>query len=82
MTFHVPTVDLTPYVGDGSPAERAATAAAFDEAARTVGFVQVVGHGVPPSTTDGLAAAMDAFFKRGVSPDVALAKEVRSGRGL
>jgi cysteine synthase A len=27
-------------------------------------------------------AAMDAFFKRGVSPDVALAKEVRSGRGL
>lgn len=60
--FHVPTVDITAYVADGSLAARAAAAAAFDEAARTVGFVQVVGHGVPANITDEFAAALDGFF--------------------
>ena len=60
--FHVPTVDVSSHVGDGTAEERAATAAAFDEAARTVGFVQVVGHGVPPAVTDAFAAALDSFF--------------------
>ena len=60
--FRVPTVDISPYVGAGTAEERAATAAAFDEAARTVGFVQVVGHGVPAAVTDAFAAALDQFF--------------------
>jgi isopenicillin N synthase-like dioxygenase len=60
--FTVPTVDVSSHVGAGTPEERAATAAAFDEAARTVGFVQVVGHGVPPAVTDAFAAALDEFF--------------------
>ncbi|SFT88909.1 Isopenicillin N synthase [Geodermatophilus amargosae] len=60
--FTVPTVDVSPYVGAGTPEERAAAAAAFDEAARTVGFVQVVGHGVPTAVTDAFAAALDEFF--------------------
>ncbi|PWW24143.1 isopenicillin N synthase-like dioxygenase [Geodermatophilus normandii] len=60
--FSVPTVDIAPYVGTGTADERAATAAAFDEAARTVGFVQVVGHGVPTAVTDAFAAALDEFF--------------------
>ncbi|NIH68996.1 isopenicillin N synthase family dioxygenase [Modestobacter marinus] len=60
--FHVPTVDISSYVGAGTPQERAATAAAFDEAARTVGFVQVLGHGVPTAVTDAFAAALDEFF--------------------
>ncbi|WP_200938724.1 isopenicillin N synthase family oxygenase [Modestobacter sp. Leaf380] len=60
MSFEVPVVDISPYVtGVG---DRAATAAAMDAACRTVGFVQVVGHGVPTATAEGLAAAMDAFF--------------------
>jgi len=62
MTFAVPVVDIAPYVTDGSPQERARTAAAMDEACRTVGFLQVVGHGVPEEATDGLAAAMDGLF--------------------
>jgi isopenicillin N synthase-like dioxygenase len=67
MSFAVPTVDIHPYVTTAaddptSSAARAATAAAMDQACRSVGFVQVVGHGVPTHVTDGLAAAMDAFF--------------------
>ncbi|MBB3677180.1 isopenicillin N synthase family dioxygenase [Modestobacter versicolor] len=62
MSFAVPVVDVSAYVRDGSPGERAAVAAALDEACRTVGFIQVVGHGVPAAVADGLAGAMDAFF--------------------
>jgi isopenicillin N synthase-like dioxygenase len=60
--FAVPVVDISPYVRGGSEAERAAVAAAMDEACRTVGFIQVVGRDVPTSVADGLAAAMDSFF--------------------
>ena len=63
MTFAVPAVDLSPYVRDGSPAARAAVAAAMDDACRTVGFVQVTGHGVPDDVVAGLADAMDSFFE-------------------
>ena len=62
MAVLVPTVDLGPYVDGGGPARRAATAAALDVACREVGFLQVVGHGVPAAAAADLAAAMDAFF--------------------
>ncbi|MET3806209.1 isopenicillin N synthase-like dioxygenase [Nakamurella sp. UYEF19] len=62
VTFHVPLVDISPYVTGGSDSEKAATAAAIDEACRTVGFIQIVGHGVPQSAIDALTAAMDDFF--------------------
>jgi isopenicillin N synthase-like dioxygenase len=64
MTFAVPVVDIAPYVTDGTIEARARTAAEMDAACRTVGFVQIVGHGVPSRTTDGLAAAMDGLFER------------------
>jgi isopenicillin N synthase-like dioxygenase len=61
--FTVPTVDLAPYVDpDGDADARRRTAAALDEACRTVGFVQVVGHGVPDNVVDGLASAIDDVF--------------------
>jgi isopenicillin N synthase-like dioxygenase len=73
--FHVPAVDIGAWVGDGSPAERAAVTAAIDEACRSVGFIQILGHGIDRSVTDGLAAAMDSFFalpleqkKRSIAP--------------
>lgn len=62
MSFAVPVVDVSPYVVGGSAEEKAAVATAMDEACRTVGFIQVVGHGVPVAVTAGLAAAMDGFF--------------------
>jgi isopenicillin N synthase-like dioxygenase len=62
MTWSVPLVDISPYVAGGSPADRARVAAEIDAACATVGFVQIVGHGVPQAVIDGLATAMDAFF--------------------
>ena len=60
--FHVPVVDISPYTARGTDAERADTAAAVDQACRTVGFIQIVGHGIPRAAVDGLTAAMDSFF--------------------
>ncbi|WP_405486044.1 isopenicillin N synthase family dioxygenase [Nocardia sp. NBC_00511] len=62
MPFQVPVIDIAAYVGAGSVAGRLETAARFDEAARTVGFMQIVGHGVPQEVLDGFAAALDGFF--------------------
>ncbi|MGA1836379.1 2-oxoglutarate and iron-dependent oxygenase domain-containing protein [Herbiconiux sp. 11R-BC] len=61
-TFTVPTVDIAPYVSGGSAEEKAAVARALDEAARTVGFIQIQGHGIPAALSDGLAGAIDEFF--------------------
>ncbi|MGU3432204.1 isopenicillin N synthase family dioxygenase [Actinomycetes bacterium M1A6_2h] len=62
MDFEVPTVDISPYVDDGTPEARSRVASDIDYACTTVGFVQVVGHGVPDDVIDGLARAMDSFF--------------------
>lgn len=61
MTFHIPRVDISAYVDD-APDGRPAVAAAIDEACRTAGFIQIVGHGVPQETIDRFVAAMDRFF--------------------
>ena len=62
MAFHVPAVDITPWVAQGTPAERERVAREIDAACREVGFIQILGHGIPTSVTDGLASAMDDFF--------------------
>jgi isopenicillin N synthase-like dioxygenase len=60
--FDVPIIDISPYVRGGSAEEKARVAAEMDAACRTVGFIQVVGHGIPVEASDGLAAAIDEFF--------------------
>lgn len=62
MAFTVPAIDITPYVRGGSDAERAEVARAVEAASRTVGFMQILGHGIPQPVIDGLTSAMDAFF--------------------
>jgi isopenicillin N synthase-like dioxygenase len=54
MAELVPTVDLS------RPIE--AAAAALDAACRTIGFMQVVGHGVPDAVIARFVAAATAFF--------------------
>ncbi|MFI8773672.1 isopenicillin N synthase family dioxygenase [Gordonia sp. NPDC062954] len=61
--FTVPTIDISSYVElAGAPADRARVARELDDACSTVGFVQVVGHGVDAATIDGLTAALDEFY--------------------
>ncbi len=60
--FTVPAVDISAYQREATAEERHQVALALEKACRTVGFVQILGHGVPPETIGGLGAAMDAFF--------------------
>ncbi|MFW0795791.1 2-oxoglutarate and iron-dependent oxygenase domain-containing protein [Gordonia sp. CPCC 205515] len=61
-TFAVPIIDITPYTAHGDPADRAVVATAIDDAASTVGFMQIVGHEIPPAVIDEFTAVMDDFF--------------------
>jgi isopenicillin N synthase-like dioxygenase len=57
----VPTIDLSLY-RQGTTEQRREIAATLDEAARTLGFMQVVGHAIPADVEAGLTAAIDGFF--------------------
>jgi isopenicillin N synthase-like dioxygenase len=59
----VPTIDISPYRDPNSTVcQRDDVAAAVDRAARTVGFMQIVGHGIPDATLDAFTQATSAFF--------------------
>ncbi|MGW6270646.1 isopenicillin N synthase family dioxygenase [Streptomyces sp. NPDC055060] len=60
--FEVPVIDITPYVDGGTDAQRARVARQMDDACSRVGFVQILGHGIPDATVAGLTAAMDGLF--------------------
>jgi isopenicillin N synthase-like dioxygenase len=62
VTFTVPVVDISPYTAPSTPEARGETARRLDEACATVGFVQILGHGVAEDVLAGLAGAVDAFF--------------------
>ena len=59
----VPVIDITcfrmPYA---DAAARSEIVRQVDEAARTVGFMQVTGHGIPATTLSEFTSATDAFF--------------------
>ncbi|MEM8903625.1 MAG: 2-oxoglutarate and iron-dependent oxygenase domain-containing protein [Actinomycetota bacterium] len=59
--FEVPVIDVSAW-GSGDADARERIAAAVDDAARHVGFLQIVGHGVPDDVVDDLTVAMDRFF--------------------
>lgn len=63
VEFDIPTIDIGAF-NDPAAAEphRDAVAAQVDRAARTVGFMQIVGHGIPASTLHAFTTATDAFF--------------------
>jgi isopenicillin N synthase-like dioxygenase len=59
----VPTIDIGPYRdANATAAQCDRIAEAVDQAARTVGFMQIVGHGVTAATLSAFTDATDAFF--------------------
>ncbi|MEU5304877.1 isopenicillin N synthase family dioxygenase [Streptomyces noursei] len=57
----VPVIDISAWA-DGTAADRAGIAGEIDRAARTVGFMQIKGHGIADAAAHAFAAALDAFF--------------------
>jgi isopenicillin N synthase-like dioxygenase len=59
----VPVVDISSFRMPYADADaRSQVVRQVDQAARTVGFLQVTGHGIAPSARADLTGAMDAFF--------------------
>ena len=66
----VPVVDLTPFRHGGAEGKRT-VAAQVDAACRDLGFLRVIGHGVPGPVCDGLLSAFAGFF------DLPMAEKLR-----
>jgi isopenicillin N synthase-like dioxygenase len=59
----VPVIDITSFrMPYADAAARDAVVRQVDEAARTVGFMQITGHGIPATTLGDFTSATDAFF--------------------
>ncbi|GAA2658504.1 isopenicillin N synthase family dioxygenase [Paractinoplanes durhamensis] len=79
--FEVPIVDISAWVTGGPAAEKARAVRELDHACRTVGFIQIVGHGVPAEITDGLAGAIDDFFGRPLAEKKSYVRPPAENRG-
>jgi isopenicillin N synthase-like dioxygenase len=79
--FEVPIVDISAYVRDDSPEARRRVAEQIDRACRTVGFMQIVGHGVAAETTAGIAQAIDGFFAQSLETKKEYVRPKRENRG-
>jgi isopenicillin N synthase-like dioxygenase len=66
----VPVVDLTPWFGGGAR-ERAALARSVDQACRTIGFMQITGHGIPSAVGDAMRSETERFFQRPLADKLA-----------
>lgn len=60
--FEVPVVDISPYTNNGRTEDRAEVARKMDTACSTVGFIQIIGHGIPDGVLDNLGDSIDSFF--------------------
>lgn len=76
----VPLIDLTDWA-DGGPEARQRIAAEVDEAAQMVGFMRVVGHGIPQATLDQLTGAIDTFFDQPLEAKLPLVAPPEVNRG-
>ena len=62
----VPVIDISSFrMPYADAAARSEVVRQVDEAARTVGFMQITGHGIPAATLSEFTRATDAFFALG-----------------
>lgn len=63
ITHAIPTIDIASLSGGGD-ADRRIVAEALGQAARTYGFMKLVGHGVPDAVVAGTFQAAERFFSQ------------------
>lgn len=76
----VPTVDIGGFT-NGSSTERARIAAAADEAYRSIGFLQVAGHGIPTDLIDAMQTVTTAYFDQPLETKLAHVMPPAANRG-
>jgi isopenicillin N synthase-like dioxygenase len=62
VSFHIPTVDLGPYLADPSSEESAKIVEQVRQACITSGFFQLVGHGISKELQNRVQKAAEAVF--------------------
>lgn len=62
VSFHIPTIDLTPYLADPSSEESAKIVEQVRQACITSGFFQLVGHGISKELQNRVQKAAEAVF--------------------
>lgn len=67
MSLVVPTINVADWE-TGDETARSAIAERVDEACRSIGFMQITGHGIPDEVIAGFTDALDEVF--GLPPDV------------
>ncbi|MEM9564088.1 MAG: 2-oxoglutarate and iron-dependent oxygenase domain-containing protein [Actinomycetota bacterium] len=78
--FTVPVVDIGGFESAG-PARRQEIAEAADEAYRTIGFLQVAGHGVPASLIAAMQAVTTEYFDQPLETKLAHMRPPEANRG-
>lgn len=61
-SFHIPSVDITPYVEDPTGPTAQAVIDSIRTACLSTGFFQLIGHGVPHSLQSNVFSAASKFF--------------------
>jgi isopenicillin N synthase-like dioxygenase len=79
--WNVPVVDISAYLDPARDLERPEVARQVDAAARTHGFIQIVGHGIPETTVRGLGDAIDGFFAQSLEEKKSYIRESGVNRG-
>ncbi|KAK6193259.1 hypothetical protein LQW54_012645 [Pestalotiopsis sp. IQ-011] len=62
VSFHIPTIDLTPYLADPASEESAKIVEQVRHACITSGFFQLVGHGISKELQNRVQKAAEAVF--------------------
>lgn len=62
-SFHLPLVDVSPYLEDPKSAEAARVIENIRSACVSTGFFELIGHGIPPSLQEAIFRASAKFFR-------------------
>ena len=79
MAPFVPVVDIAGWSGGGTARDR--IAGEVDEACRSLGFLQIAGHGIEAGTVESMLAAADAIFGLPLEARMALTAPPHINRG-